>query len=80
MTGANITAVGTPAALSARTASSRLAGVAARGSMLRASLRSSVVIDTATRHSPSAAAGPRMSRSRSTRADLVIRVKGCLNR
>ena len=39
MTGATITEVGTPARTACRSASSRSAGVAARGSMARASLR-----------------------------------------
>ena len=48
MTGATITEVGTPAADNCRSASSRRAGVAARGSIMRASLGSSVVTDNAT--------------------------------
>ena len=47
MIGATITAVGTPASESARSASSRVGGVAARGSILRAIRRSSVVTDSA---------------------------------
>ena len=48
MTGATITAVGMPAADNCRSASSRRPGVAARGSIVRASLGSSVVTDSAT--------------------------------
>jgi hypothetical protein len=43
-----MTAVGMPASESARTVSSRFEGVAARGSIARASFGSSVVIESAT--------------------------------
>ena len=50
MIGATITVVGTPASERSRSAPSRRSGVAARGSIARASLRSSVVTDSATLH------------------------------
>ena len=59
--GATITLTGTPAALSARIASSRRGGVAARGSILRATVRSSVVTEMATLTSPRPAMRARMS-------------------
>ncbi len=76
MTGATITDVGTPAADSCRNASSRRAGVAARGSITRASLGSSVVTDSATLARLRFAMRDRMSRSRSTSADLVTMPTG----
>ena len=54
MTGATITEVGTPAPASRRSASRRRAGVAARGSITRASLGSSVVTESATLTRPCA--------------------------
>jgi hypothetical protein len=68
-----------PAAASAAIASRRRSGVAARGSMRRASPRSSVVTDTATMASRSRAISARMSISRVTRADLVTIVTGWRN-
>ena len=76
MIGATITVVGTPAADSCRSASSRRAGVAARGSMVRASFGSSVVTDSATLARLRSAMRARMSRSRSTSADLVTMPTG----
>ncbi|MNT91456.1 hypothetical protein D3C72_2325560 [compost metagenome] len=76
ITGAIITPVGTPASERALIASSRLVGVEARGSMVRASLRSSVVTEIATLARPRSAIDDRMSRSRSTSADLVTTVTG----
>ena len=73
------TATGMPAWLSAAMVSRRRSGVAARGSILRASLRSSVVTDTATAASRSAAIGARKSMSRWTSADLVTMHRGCWN-
>ena len=52
--GAVMTATGTPASLSALMASSRRGGVAARGSILRATRRSSVVTEIATLTRPAA--------------------------
>ncbi len=46
ITGANPTPTGTPASARAFTAHSRRSGVAARGSMARASRRSRVVMET----------------------------------
>jgi hypothetical protein len=80
MTGANITITGTPASDSRRIASTRRSGVAARGSMLRESLRSRLVTEIAARVSPSDAASASKSRSRRIRADLVITEKGCRKR
>ena len=76
MTGATITEAGTPAAVSCRSASSRRAGVAARGSITRASLGSSVVTDSATLTRLRCAMRARMSRSRTTSADLVTMPTG----
>ncbi len=76
MTGGSDTRTGTPAACSAATAASRLAGVGARGSSVRASPASSVGIDSTTPASRSAAAAPIRSRSASTRSDLVVTVNG----
>ena len=74
--GAAITDVGTPAFARWWIASSRLAGVAARGSIARASLRSRVVTDSATWARPLSAMGAMMSRSRRTNADLVTIIQG----
>ena len=63
MIGAVITVTGMPASLRARTVSSRRWGVAARGSILRQSVRSSVVIETPARTSPFAAIGASRSRN-----------------
>lgn len=76
--GAAITDTGMPASASARIASSRLGGVEARGSMVRASVRSSVVTDRATFTSPLPAMRDRMSMSRVTSADLVTMSTGWL--
>ena len=76
ITGATMTVVGTPAAESCLSASSRRSGVAARGSMARASLRSSVVTDSATLTRPRVAMRDRMSTSRVTSADLVTMPTG----
>ena len=73
-----ITAAGMPARDSARMASSRFAGDEARGSIVRASLPSSVVIETATLARPRSAIGPRMSISRVTRWFLVTIATGWL--
>jgi len=59
-----MTNTGMPADLSARIVSSRLVGVAARGSMMRDMVRSSVVIDTPVLTSPFSAIGPNISMSR----------------
>ena len=67
-----------PASVSCLIASSRLVGVAARGSMVRASMRSSVVTDSATLASPRSAMRDRMSMSRTTSADLVTMPTGWL--
>ena len=56
--------------------SSRFAGVAARGSILRASRGSSVVTESATLARPRSAIGARMSMSRATSADLVTMPTG----
>ena len=74
--GAAITPAGTPASLSASIASSRFCGVGARGSIWRASPRSSVVTETKTLTRPSRAIGARRSRSRRMRFDLVTMVIG----
>ena len=76
MTGATITEVGMPALDSCRSASSRRGGVAARGSMMRASFGSSVVTESATLTRLRLAMRARMSRSRSTSADLVTMPTG----
>ena len=76
MIGATITEVGMPASVNCRIASSRLVGVAARGSMVRARCRSSVVTDSATLASPRSAIRDRMSMSRTTSADLVTMPTG----
>ena len=80
ITGAKPTPTGTPASASARTASSRRSGVAARGSMARASLRSRVVIETKARTRPRPASEARMSASRTISADLVMMLVGWENR
>ena len=77
MIGATITRTGTPASASCRTARSRAAGVLVRGSIVRASSASSVVIDKATLAVRSAAICRRMSRSRVTSAFLVMIAIGC---
>ncbi len=76
MTGAIITRTGSPARLRVRIIASRRSGAAARGSMPRASSRSSVVTEIPTRARPRAASSPRMSASRSTSAPLVTMVTG----
>ena len=76
MTGATISPTGMPALASAAMASSRRDGVAARGSMRRASLRSSVVTEMATCARPFSAIGASRSMSRVTRADLVTTLTG----
>ncbi len=65
-----------PASDSARMASSRFDGVEARGSIKRASFRSSVVTDMPTFASPFAAIGARISMSRMTIADFVTIITG----
>ena len=65
-----------PAASSAFSVSSRRDGVAARGSIVRASFASSVVTDSATLASPFAAMRDRISMSRVTSADLVTMPTG----
>ena len=80
ITGATITLVGMPAAASVSMVASRFSGVAARGSIARASLRSSVVTEIATLTRPRSAIRPRMSMSRSTIADLVTMPTGWLVR
>ncbi len=77
MIGETITLVGTPAAASAFSASSRLVGVDARGSMVRASFESSVVTEMPTFTRLRFAIRDRMSRSRTTSADLVTMPTGC---
>ena len=76
MIGATMTEAGMPASDSCRIASSRLVGVDARGSIVRASMRSSVVTDSATLASPRSAMRDRMSMSRVTSADLVTMPTG----
>ncbi len=76
--GAAITPTGTPAALSSRIASSLRGGVAARGSILRAAVRSSVVTEMATLTRPRSAILARISLSRTTSADLVTIPTGWL--
>ncbi|MND00053.1 hypothetical protein D3C83_185430 [compost metagenome] len=68
--------VGMPAADRRRSVSRRRSGVAARGSIARASLRSSVVTDSATLTRLRFAMLDRMSRSRTTSADLVTMPTG----
>ena len=71
--GEAITATGIPASDRPRTASSRRGGVAARGSIVRASLRSSVVTETATLTRFFSAICFKMAMSRSTNdADRMI--------
>ena len=65
---ASITEAGMPASASSRIASSRFCGVEARGSMVRASMRSSVVTESATLARPRAAMRASMSMSRVTSA------------
>ena len=65
-----------PACDNCRSASSRLGGVEARGSMVRASFGSSVVIDSATLARLRFAIRARMSMSRVTSADLVTMPTG----
>ena len=67
-----------PASASERIAASRRAGAAARGSIARASVRSSVVTERAAAVRPFSAIGARISISRSIRADLVTMVTGWL--
>ena len=75
-TGATIVEVGMPALTSCRSASSRRGGVEARGSMVRASSASSVVTEIATLTRLRLAMRARISRSRSTSADLVTMPTG----
>ena len=77
MIGATITVVGMPASANWRTASRRFIGVGARGSMVRAILPSSVVIEMAARASPRSAMRARMSMSRVISDDLVTMPTGC---
>ncbi len=76
ITGATLTPTGMPASASVRIVRSRLDGVAARGSSLRASSASSVVMVTAATARFFAAIGASRSMSRSIRDDLVIRPTG----
>src|SRR5215216_1460163 len=76
ITGASITEVGTPASDNWRNASSRRAGVAARGSITRASFGSSVVTDSATFARLRLAMRARMLISRVTSADFVTMPTG----
>src|SRR6266699_3483444 len=69
-------AVGIPAADNWRSVSSRREGVAARGSMVRASLASSVVTESATLARLRSAMRERMSMSRNTSAHLVTMPTG----
>ncbi len=78
--GAASTPTGTPARASCSTACSRRAGAGARGSITRASAPSSVVTEIHTRTSLRLAMSRRMSRSRTTPADLVTMLSGWLNR
>ena len=77
--GATITEVGIPASVRCLIASSLFAGVEARGSMLRASFGSRVVMESATFTRSRSAIGFRRSRSRVTLADFVTMPKGCWN-
>jgi hypothetical protein len=70
-------AVGTPASLSLRIASSRRAGEEARGSILRLSLWSMEVTEIATFTRFYMASSVRMSRSRRISADFVVIITGC---
>ena len=74
--GAASTPAGMPARASSAMAATRREGVAARGSMRRARFASSVVTDRQTCTRLRAARRRRMSRSRSTPADLVTMVTG----
>jgi hypothetical protein len=69
-----------PAWVSCRIVSSRRGGVAARGSSVRASSRSSVDSEMQTAASPLAAIGARRSMSRVISADLVTMPSGWLKR
>ena len=75
--GATITPHGTPAALSASIALSRRCGALARGSSVEARRLSSEVTETKTCTRLSRASGASRSRSRSTKAFLVMIVNGC---
>ncbi|MNI83098.1 hypothetical protein D3C73_1398760 [compost metagenome] len=76
MTGAKPTPTGQPASARRLIASSRLAGVEARGSIARASLRSSVVMETKAEARPRRPMSPRMSASRAISTDLVMMLNG----
>ena len=79
ITGATSTPTGTPASLSACTASSRRSGRAARGSIRRASSPSRLVIDRNTCAAPSAANALNRSASRVTSVLLVTTPTGLRN-
>ena len=79
MTGAKPTLTGQPASARREIASRRLAGVEARGSMVRASPRSRVVMEIQAEARPDWPMGPRMSASRAISTDLVMMLNGCLN-
>ncbi|MNR06865.1 hypothetical protein D3C85_1229600 [compost metagenome] len=76
MIGATLTPTGIPASVSSRMVRSRRAGVAARGSSVRAMPASSVVIVTAPTASRLAAMGASKSISRSISDDFVISATG----
>ncbi len=78
MIGATMAVTGTPASLKASIACNRRSGALALGSRRRASWGSSVVSGMATLTKPRLAIGARRSRSRSTRADLVVMPTGWL--
>ena len=75
--GAAITPTGTPASASSRIARSRACGAEARGSIFDDRWLSRVVTEKYTVTSPRRAIGAIRSRSRTTPAFLVIRLKGC---
>ena len=76
MTGATITEVGMPASERRRTASRRRGGVAARGSITRASFGSRLVTESATFTRLRRAMRARISMSRNTSVDLVTMPTG----
>lgn len=76
MTGLTDTCTGTPASASTRIARRRRAGVGARGSSVRAIVRSSAVTLIDTLASPRSAMRMRQGKLSSTRSDLVVMVTG----
>ena len=78
-TGATSTRTGMPASASLRTASSRRAGVLARGSITRCSFSFSVVMEMFTTAAWCAASSPSRSMSRVTRWFLVTMATGLRN-